>query len=607
MRPLTQLCWLLVLSVFFTSTAFAQDGDAPPPPAPAPAPQPAEPAPPPAGAPAPAADPDDVEEPPEVSDADKAKAKEHFRRGLKLLKQEAWSPALAEFLKSRSLFPTRVATKNAATALFKLQRYDESLDMFETLLRDFNVKPSDRDEAQREIAELRALVGTIDITGAEPGSSIVISSVDRGEYPPFKPIRVAAGNHVVRVFKEGFEPYETRIDVAGGAIASIEAKMPRLTDSGKLRVTERSGRLVQVLVDNVVVGKTPWEGTLAVGDHVVALRGSGKIGSQPAAASVKSGDTTSLALVAEELGSQLRVDPTPPGSTVSIDGVDVANGVWLGRLKTGGHKVEVRSDGFLTAEQTVSLKEGQRETLNIELERDEDAPRWRKPSKWTVDVGASLLVMPSFGGDLSDTCTDGCTAAPGLGIMAVAHGSYELGNGVGFGIELGYLLASQDVTERQAELVPNGLGEANVGATDESLRLQGFMAGARLGYHIGEEYPFVIGTGAGVLIGELRNERSGTFMNRNGDSYTTFPVAHFTGATYFYIDPGVRVGVRFAEHWELTGQVQAVMLIALSQPKFDNTIQIAANSDGIGTYRDETTMGSFVIAVAPGANLRYDY
>ncbi|MCA9619893.1 MAG: PEGA domain-containing protein, partial [Myxococcales bacterium] len=77
--------------------------------------------------------------PPPVTAETKELAKVHFKRGLKLLREEAWSPALAEFLQSRELFPTRVATNNAGIALRKLQRYDEALDMFETLLRDFEV------------------------------------------------------------------------------------------------------------------------------------------------------------------------------------------------------------------------------------------------------------------------------------------------------------------------------------------------------------------------------------------------------------------------------------------------------------------------------------
>ena len=550
---------------------------------------------------------DDTDEPPPVSEATKQQAKIHFTRGLKLLREEAWSPALAEFLRSRDLYPTRVATMNAGIALRKLQRYDEALDMFETLLRDFEVPDDDRQAAQIQIAELRTRVGTIDIVGAEPGASIVISSIDRGEYPPVKPIRVPAGNHVVRVVKDGFEPFESRVDVAGGEIASVKVDMAKLTDSGELRVVERSGKKLDVVVDGVIMGLSPWQGRVGVGDHVVLLRGPGKVGAQPAQATVSSGEVTTLTLVAEELGSQLRVDPTPPGATVFIDGVDVGNGVWLGRLKQGGHKVLVKAEGFLDGERNVTLAPGQRETVAVELERDDDAPMWRKPPKWTLDGTAGFVVLPSFGGDVSSACSGECSAAPGLGGVALVHGGYELGNGLGFGIELGYFFAAQSVNGRQASLMPNGLDDANTGTADDALRLQGFMAGATVGYHLGEDYPVTFRVGAGVLVGQARDERSGTFTSRAGDSYTTFPVASFSRATYFYADPSIRAGFRFAESWELTGIVQAFLLVGISQPTFDDTIEVGAGSDGVGTYMPETMTGSFFVGIAPGANVRYQF
>ena len=437
-----QLAALLVCSAVFAQT---EEGPKPAPP----------PAPPPKTAPTPAPAAGDLEdEPPPVTKEEKEKARFHFRKGIKLLNEEAWAPALAEFKRSRDIFATRVATNNAAVALRKLQRYDEALDMYETLLRDFQVKPSQRASAQKEIADLRGLVGTLDIVGAEPGSNIVISSVDRGEYPPVKPIRVPAGKHIVRLYKPGFEPYQTAVDVAGGQIVSVNAKMGKLTSSGRLRITERSGRIVNVMVDNVVVGKTPWEGLLGVGDHTVTLRGAGKVGSQPATATVKSQELTSLALLAEDLNSQLRIEPAPAGAILSIDGVDVGAGVWLGRLKSGAHKIEARMDGFLPEERTVRLRDGQRETLNMELERDEDAPQWRKPSKWTFDVGGGLVLVPSLGGDLGDSCASGCSASVGVGGLGLFHASYEFGSGFGIGIELGYMITTQSYDQRPGDPQP---------------------------------------------------------------------------------------------------------------------------------------------------------
>jgi hypothetical protein len=412
---------------------------------------------------------------------------------------------------------------------------------------------------------------------------------------------------VARVFKEGYEAFETRIDVAGGKLVSVQATMAKLKDSGKLRVTERSGRTLDVVVDGVSVGKTPWQGTLAVGDHTVMLRGKGKLGSQPSKANVRSQQLTQLALLAEDLDASLRIDPTPAGASVWINSVNVGNGVWLGRLKTGSHTVEVKAEGFVDSKQTVELERGKRETLRVELDRDEDAPRWQKPSKWTLDGTAAVVIAPTFGGDIADSCGDSCSNPIGLGGLALLHGTYEFGSGLGFGIELGYLIATKSVDGRDAQLTPRGYPSANTGVVNDDLRLQGFMAGATLGYHFEGKVPVQLQLGAGVLAGQLRDERRGVFNAEAGDTYEAFPVADFHSATYIYIDPALRVGYLVSDNIELTAQVQALFLIGLSTPKWDKGIEMNAGSDGVGNYAEESLMGDFVGMVAPGLNLRYTF
>jgi hypothetical protein len=547
----------------------------------------------------------ELDEQPRYSAADKQKSKEHFLRGVQLLGEQAWAPALAEFKLSRELFPTRVATNNAAIALSKLERYDEALALFEALLREFKLPAAERDAAQRRIAELHLRVGTIEIRGAEPGAAIVVSGIDRGEYPPVEPIRVPAGNHVVRVAKPGYQPFETRVDVAGAEVATVDAKLPRLTDSGRLSVIEKAGRTVKVYVDNVAVGVTPWTGTLGVGSHVVALGGPGKLGSQPTQAVVRSQALTSLALVAEPLEASLRVNPTPPGAAVWINGVDVGNGVWLGRLKAGRHKVELKSDGFLGAARTIDLQKGQREVLDVELERDEDAPVWRKPAKWTVAGDAGVLLVPTFGGDVAGDCGEGCERALGLGAAVLVRGTYELGSGLGFGLELGGLHAVQQVDGRAANLLPHGFSSPSPGSADDGLRLTGLLAGAVIGYHIGDSVPVLLTLGAGVMHGQLRDERSGRYVAQNGGDVDAYALCTFQPATYLYLDPAVRVGLPLREGLELSAQLGALMLIGISQPRWDGTLELAAGSDGIASYPDDALLGSFVVGLSPGLSLRY--
>ena len=67
----------------------------------------------------------------------RAQARALFESGLGHFDRGEWSAALADFLRSREIFPTRSATKNAAVCLRKEARFDEALDMFEELLRAF--------------------------------------------------------------------------------------------------------------------------------------------------------------------------------------------------------------------------------------------------------------------------------------------------------------------------------------------------------------------------------------------------------------------------------------------------------------------------------------
>ncbi|APR80772.1 Hypothetical protein A7982_06119 [Minicystis rosea] len=171
-----------------------------------------------------------AEQPGPGPDADarrKDEARDHFQRGIALFDDESWDAAFVEFTRARKLFPTRAATKNAAVCLRLLKRYEEALDMFEELIAFPNLNKEDRELSEHEITALRRLVGTIEIAGVEPGASVLIDRRVRGT-TPLKPVRVVVGTHEVRVVREGFEPYATRIRVAGNESVRVTPQLVRL-------------------------------------------------------------------------------------------------------------------------------------------------------------------------------------------------------------------------------------------------------------------------------------------------------------------------------------------------------------------------------------------
>src|SRR5262245_60466424 len=111
---------------------------------------------------------------PEAAPDSKAEARAHFDRGVELARQTSWAAALAEFLASRERFPTKSATSNAIICLRELGRYDEALVLSQAYLREFpDLSAQEKAQAQRQLVELGALVGTIELEGAEPGATIV--------------------------------------------------------------------------------------------------------------------------------------------------------------------------------------------------------------------------------------------------------------------------------------------------------------------------------------------------------------------------------------------------------------------------------------------------
>jgi tetratricopeptide (TPR) repeat protein len=554
----------------------------------------------------------------------KEEARQHFERGIALSDEESWNAALVEFARSRELFATRGNTKNLGLTLRKLQRFDEALDTYEALLREFpNLSPQDRAFVDKEVDELRKRVGTLEIS-TEAGATIRVSNRNRGTAPAGA-LRVSAGSHVVRIFKEGFSPYEGRVDVLGGQTTRLDAKLEALVQSGRLRVVERSGLQVDVEIDHNIVGKTPWEGPVPPGEHAVLLRGQGNLGTPPALVPVKLNETASITLAVEPLESELRVEPQPVNATVAIDGISVGRGLWTGRLKAGEHIIEVGSEGFLPERRKVSLRKDASENLAISLERDPDSPLWRRlePSRFLVGAGAFGAFGSAIGGELTESCSGGCSASLPIGFGASLRGGYQLGSGIGFGVELGYLRVRQSVSDRQDALRPVGLPE-NPGLASDTLTLQGLQAGVAAWYRRGKTWGWAAQLGAGVLLGTMQAARSGDFTTATskvaggaGLPYSVGPVLEDAPARYLYVAPEIRLTYRLASRVELGFGAQVLVLSALQQPRWKDERPLLTGScgaqatgcitDGQARFGERTTAGQFMFLVNPGASLRYEF
>ncbi|WP_104981641.1 hypothetical protein [Sorangium cellulosum] len=156
-------------------------------------------------------------------------------------------------------------------------------------------------------------------------------------------------------------------------------------------------------------------------------------------------------------------------------------------------------------------------------------------------------------------------------------------------------------------LGPVGYRDPLGGTASDALRLGGILAGVTVGYHVEQRFPLLFRLGAGALIGQMRDERTGRFRTTAGEWFNTAPAASFSSAAYLYVAPEARLGARLAEHFEVSVGLKMLILIALDQPRWDPSIAIPASSDGVGTYQPDAVMGDAVLMIAPGVSLRHDF
>ena len=537
----------------------------------------------------------------------KEEAKKRFERGLTLVSERAWDAALAEFSESVRLFPTRGARQNGAFCLRELGRQDEALTEYEALLRDYpEMDQKKKLEAQEAISALRALVGSIEIDAAEPGAMIVIDGRQRGTYPTPAPLRVPSGSHVVRVFKQGFVPFETRVEVASRQVQRVETKLLALTESGTLKIVEKAGKVQRVIVDQIEVGVTPFEGTLAVGAHVVVLQSDDGSGVAPTAAPIEKDRITTLELTAVPLDAALRVEPTPAASLVEIDGVPLGRGTWAGALPSGAHIVTISADGFIGQRRELTLGKDEPTTLRIALEQNPDDARWSIPGKFVVEATGALNLFPSYFGQPNKDCGEGCSAGVGLGGTALLHLAYEFGIGLGVGVSGGWFASAQTVEGRAASVQPVGL-PVRAGLVDDELSLSGAFVGAHVSYRFGEVVPVSLRLTAGALLTRSRDVRSGRFDLEDGFTYQAGPIIESAFAPAIGVLPEVRVAYKLSDAFEASLGLAVTTVIPLGVPRWEAEREVDAAVDGIGAFGGEDLTGPAWFTASPSVGARYAF
>jgi hypothetical protein len=335
------------------------------------------------------------------SPAVKAEARERFDTGLHLFEKGENAGALAEFKRAYQLIPNPVVLYNMGLVYAAMNRPVDALDALNQFLADPGAATAEQKHATEVRAEQEKRIAQLVILTDHP-ATVEIDGVEVGHTPLSQPIRVASGSHVVAVEAPGFLGSRREVTLAGQLTETLAMTMqPSDTRMAQLVVTTAIPG-AEVVVNGKRVGATPLPASVAVppGKVNVELQRAGYVTSAQTIAldeGARGELTFSLAedpAAPASVRGRLVVATNEPGSEVSVDGGARQPLAGPLSLPVGPHHVRVEKVGYVDAERSVEVVNGQDASLQVTLApTDEtrarlDASRsTRKIVSWSLIAG----------------------------------------------------------------------------------------------------------------------------------------------------------------------------------------------------------------------------
>jgi hypothetical protein len=273
-----------------------------------------------------------------------------------------------------------------------------------------NVVAGQQTRADAQLASQLPQLGSVRIVSSTPGAEVWIDGEMKGTAN--QEIQgVRTGQHIVEVRAKGFQPASFEITVVANeqriAKADLQPGVSAATVA-RLRVVTPVPD-AEVFIDGSSAGRAPVDrADLPPGKHFVVVR---KQGFAEWKREVNLDPTTVTTLTAELSASgTIKVLSNIAGADVMIDGVVMGKTpVTVDNVAAGHHLLEVKKQGYNTAQQAIDVEGGQQKILQADLtaipavSAQEQAQRFRGMTSFsavTIDPGrftADLFGFFPFG------------------------------------------------------------------------------------------------------------------------------------------------------------------------------------------------------------------
>jgi len=227
---------------------------------------------------------------------------------------------------------------------------------FETWERVENVEAGKRVEV---IAQLKVKGADLEVRSEPPRATVYLDGKNMGE-TPVTLSGVRAGQYSIRVVKEGYHPYEERVELIGGdrktVLASLKTRLGVLgvilkTSGASLYV---NGKPVEVGPSNTV------EKELSPSSYKVKVTKEG-YETWEGDVVVKDGERVVVSVELKMKKGDLLVRTEPSGASIYVGGKSVGTGLYEGKgLSLGSYRVRVTQEGYEAWEGEAWVEAGKR-------------------------------------------------------------------------------------------------------------------------------------------------------------------------------------------------------------------------------------------------------
>ena len=232
--------------------------------------------------------------------------------------------------------------------------------------------------ARKELnVKLKPAFGLVSVsTEPEKDAKVLIDGKLQPNVTPCQSEPLSAGDHIIQVLKDLYEPINQKVTVVEGQTVPISFTM--VPNFAEIDITLPENATLFINNEQKATGN--WKGRLSAGVYSLEARlDKYKPAKQDIELAV--GDNKTIALTPSPIEGSLDVIATPTGVTISVNGKEYGTTPYtFDKLLIGEYSIQLSKTGYATVNRTVTIEEGKNSELKETLTRVA-APKVEKEKK----------------------------------------------------------------------------------------------------------------------------------------------------------------------------------------------------------------------------------